>query len=605
MATSNGFRALAANDRTRSLTQNGSLTFTVPDDVGDIAIAGESGPWLRARLASGNYGSATATDSTVMSMMCAPAIHSIAVRWTLESGPLKPEHLVSQGALTSTKLNPLALSSVDAFTLPDVDGPVLYIALDSPTSPTPTNAQDSTAVAERSWPALKKGRTISWHVRPAPPVPPLALTGLVPSGPAPRWQVHGSDGWQDVAVNDGSAGLTRSGIVTLSLKNEPRPWRDSDLDPEARWAWLRILWPEERPAHVIAKLPVGLCINSVAARQSQRLRDELVGSSNGRADQVFTALRTPIVGSVLLQVREGDNDWVTWQEVETLSSSHAASRHFTFDRSTGEIRFGDGLTGRIPPPGANNVCLREYATGGGRRGNVPARAIAKLRSAVPAVESVINLEPANGGLDADDAAQVGDLALAWVRHRDRAICSDDYADLAVKASPEVARAFCVSGRDLTAALPTGAHEPPMQAGVVSCVVVPQSTALRPQPSFDLLATVKTYLDARRTPVGRLVIVGPFYAHVAVKVHVTCRSGYSAHGVVVECERRIALFLHPLNGGSKGRGWAMGQRPHRSDIYGLLAAIDGVETVRGLNFSMEAPAGMPFIVAAGAIDVACE
>jgi hypothetical protein len=61
-------------------------------------------------------------------------------------------------------------------------------------------------------------------------------------------------------------------------------------------------------------------------------------------------------------------------------------------------------------------------------------------------------------------------------------------------------------------------------------------------------------------------------------------------------------MHPLTGGSDGCGWALNQQPHRSDLYGLLDAIDGVDFVQGLSISIDVPPGMPIIVAAGAIEV---
>jgi predicted phage baseplate assembly protein len=415
--------------------------------------------------------------------------------------------------------------------------------------------------------------------------------------------MRSADGWRDTTVNDGSAGLTQSGIVTLTLQDEPGEWRGGTLDPAARkLAWLRIIWPAEQVSRAIPELPIGLTINSVLAQHSQHLTNEIVGSSNGRKNQILKALRTPIIGDVVLQVREVDDDWVTWNEVDTLAASRAESRDFTVDRSTGELRFGDGRFGRIPPPGANNIRLHQYTTGGGSLGNQPVKAIAQMRSAVPAVESVINLEPATGGLDAEDAARVRADASAWLRHRDRAVCGDDFADLALKASPEVARAFCVAERDLGVAAPAAMPESATQPGVVSVIVIPRSTDPSPQPGLALLTTVKDYLDPRRSPAGRLVVVGPTYTRISVRLRVMPTAGWSPEGVAVECKRRIAEFLHPLTGGPDGCGWALGQRPHRSDLYGLLDAIDGVDFVRGLRLSIDAPTGMPIIVVAGTIDV---
>ena len=591
IATTSGFQAIAANDGTQSLTQDGSLVFRVPNDVTAITIAGKAGPWLRARLTSGHYGSMPATDGTAIPVVRAPAVKSLAVQSTLERGPLPPEHLISEGALTRMRIGPPTPSPWDAFPSPDVDGPVLYVGLD---------ALGGTLDARD---VLAKDCVISWHVRPMPPAPPIIVRESSPSSVIPRCQMRNAGGWRDTALHDGSAGLTRSGIVKLTLQDEPGEWLGSTLDPAGRkLAWLRIVWPAEQASRAVRKLPIGLTINSVLARHSQHLSNEIVGSSSGQKDQVFKALRTPIIGDVVLQVREVDDDWVTWNKVDSFGNSGPESRDFTVDPSTGELRFGDSRFGRIPPPGANNIRLHQYATGGGRLGNQPAKAIAQMRSAVPAVESVINLEPATSGLDAEDAARVRAHASAWLRHRDRAVCADDFADVALKASPEVARAFCVAGRDLGMAAPDGVRELETQPGVVSTIVIPWATDPSPQPSLDLLKTVKDYLDARRSPAGRLVIVGPTYTRVSVRLQVMPTAGWSPQGVAVECKRRIAEFLHPLTGGSNGCGWALGQRPHRSDFHGLLDVIDGVDFVRGLSLSIDGPTGMPIIVAAGTIDV---
>jgi predicted phage baseplate assembly protein len=591
IATTNGFQAIAADDGTQSLTQHGALVFTVPNDVAAVAIAGKIGPWLRARLVSGHYGSIPAAEGTSIVVMRAPAIQSLAVRSTLVRGPLRPDHLISCGALTSVQIDPSFPSPIDAFPSPDTGGPALYIGL------------DALGGALSAFDVLAKDVVISWHVRPMPHPPPVILGEPAASALTLRWQVRTAIGWRDTTMVDGSAGLTRSGIVKLTLQDEPAEWLGGTVDPPRRkLAWLRILWPAEPTPDEMPQLPLGLTINSVLAQHSQHLTNEIVGSGSGRKDQVFKALRTPIIGAVVLQVREADDDWVTWNEVETLAASDAESRDFTVDRSTGELRFGDGRFGRIPPPGANNIRLHQYATGGGGVGNQPAKAIAQIRSAVPAVESVINLEPASGGLDAEDAARVRAHASAWLRHRDRAVCADDFAELALKASPEVARAFCIAGADLGVARPGGVREFEIEAGVVSTIVIPRTTDPCPQPSPTLLETVKHYLDARRAPVGRLVIVGPTYTRVSIKLQVAPTAGWSPSSVANECKRRIIEFLHPLTGGPDGCGWALGQRPHQSDLYGLLDGIDGVDFVRGLNLSIAAPTGMPIIVAAGTICV---
>lgn len=590
ISTARGFQSVAAKDGTQSLTQSGSVVFTVRVDVAAATIAGQSGIWLRARLVSGDYGRTSPIDGSGIAVLRAPAIQSIAVQSALERGPMLPESLISWGALTSRRLDPALPSAVDAFPTSEVDGPALYIGLGG------IGVPDARV-------AFEKTRTICWSVRPRLSASPPVLGKTTRRVDAPCWQMRGVAGWRDVSVNDESAGLTRAGIVTLRLPERPEYWADIMLDETAsRLVWLRLIWPAER---AIPLLPLGLSMNSVPAQHSQLLRNEILGSSNGRPDQVFRALRTPIIGEVRLQVREADDDWTDWTEVEALSADQGG-RNFTLNRITGELCFGDGRNGDIPPAGPNNIRLAEYRTGGGRIGNQPAGAITQIRSAVPAVESVTNHEPATGGSDADGRARGGLQAAAWLRHRDRAVCADDFVDLALLSSADVARAFCIPGRDLSLAGPGGETDAATQPGVVSLIIIPHSTDPYPQPGIGLLESVKNYLDLRRTPIGRLVVLGPTYSRANVRIRVAPAPGWPPEEVSATCKRRVAEFLHPLTGGPFGSGWALGQCPHRSDILGLLDAVDGIGLVRGLGLSIDVPTAMPVIIAAGTTDLApCE
>jgi hypothetical protein len=53
-----------------------------------------------------------------------------------------------------------------------------------------------------------------------------------------------------------------------------------------------------------------------------------------------------------------------WAEVPSLGASAPGDRHFTLDRGTGRIRFGDGEHGRRPAAGSRIEA--SYRCGGGR-----------------------------------------------------------------------------------------------------------------------------------------------------------------------------------------------------------------------------------------------
>ena len=583
MHTRRGWVALAAADETLSLTQDGSVSFVVPDDVLALAIGGRSGAWVRARLAAGHYGAPQTVDGIMFP--AAPSIASAIVRAEVEIGPVAPAPLLRAGPLDIVVIDAASTPVHDAFARLDAAGPVLYLGL----------ASHEASVARRTLSMLV-------HAAPAPGRVvwrgPEAGTGAA----LPRWQVLAEEGWSDVSVRDETRGLSRTGLVRLQLGAEPSTWAGSRFDGGRQLAWLRVAWPPGAPLPRLRRLVP----NSVQARQTLRLENEVLGSSNGRPSQAFNALRTPVVGDVVVEVREAfdDEPWTRWLRVDDLDASDSGSRHFTLERSSGCITFGDGKHGRIPPPGPNNIRLREYHAGGGRRGNRPPATVTQLRRAIAYVEGVTNWVPAAGGRDAADAQAVRAGASAWLRHRDRAVCAEDYADLARAASREVARAYCHACRDVSA--PPGSGMP--AAGRVSVVIVPVGDEACPQPSPELLGQVKAHLDARRPPATELVVAGPHYASLRVKAQIRCTAGRSAHEIALACRRCLQAFLHPVNGGERRCGWAPGERPHRSDLVALLGAVEGVERVDALALRVDEPApdeARIALVCAGELEVLAE
>jgi phage tail sheath protein FI len=67
---------------------------------------------------------------------------------------------------------------------------------------------------------------------------------------------------------------------------------------------------------------------------------------------------------VFLQVPD-DGAWTTWSEVADFHDAGPRDRVYTLDRDAGELVFGDGEHGAIPPAGSENI-RATYRYGGGR-----------------------------------------------------------------------------------------------------------------------------------------------------------------------------------------------------------------------------------------------
>src|SRR5207237_5803303 len=82
-------------------------------------------------------------------------------------------------------------------------------------------------------------------------------------------------------------------------------------------------------------------------------------------------LAPPLPKTVELRMRDArDAKWRTWKPLVDFSFAGPSDRVFVVDRDQRQLRFGDGLTGRMPAltAGAPNVELR-YVAGGGTVAN--------------------------------------------------------------------------------------------------------------------------------------------------------------------------------------------------------------------------------------------
>jgi predicted phage baseplate assembly protein len=266
--------------------------------------------------------------------------------------------------------------------------------------------------------------------------------------------------------------------------------------------------------------------------------------------------------------------WVRWRQVPDFYGSGPRDRHYVLDHLTGEIRFGNGQQGMVPPRGRNNIRAALYRTGGGVRGNQPAGVISQLKSTVPYIDGVINLEAAGGGAAQETLERVKERGPRSIRHRNRATTLQDFADLAQLASTDVARVHVLAAEGYD------------NAGRVGLILVPQSTEARPVPSLDLISRVEAYILAHAAPTVDLWLAGPDWVQVTVVAEIVPESLEIADAVETDVSTALQRFLHPLTGGSDGQGWAFGRRPHRSDLYALIESIPGVDYVRTLSVEEE-------------------
>ncbi|HEX8174264.1 MAG TPA: putative baseplate assembly protein [Pyrinomonadaceae bacterium] len=134
-------------------------------------------------------------------------------------------------------------------------------------------------------------------------------------------------------------------------------------------------------------------LNTAPVVQQETISEALFFDGTGKAGQVFKADNfLALYGAVLVQVREHDGRWRDWEQQTSLSSSGPTDAHYKLmpkeSEAILEIEFGNGLSGKIPPEGKENIrlvaCLPEFEAQRlmGRSNGLPGRTFALTHAGV-------------------------------------------------------------------------------------------------------------------------------------------------------------------------------------------------------------------------------
>ncbi len=214
-----------------------------------------------------------------------------------------------------------------------------------------------------------------------------------------------------------------------------------------------------------------------------------------------------------------------------------------------------------------------------------------LKSSIPYLASVTNLEAARGGTDPETMESAKLRAPKVLRARTRAVSAEDFEYLALEASSLVARARCISSATTT-------DEQGTPPGIVRLLLVPVvSESNGPIPSGELELTrsireeVQTYLDERRLLATRLEIASPRYVPVAVTAQIRAKDGSHSRQVADDVEKRLYRYINPVDGGPDGGGWPFGRSLSLPEVYATIQGVADVDYIEEVElFPVDASTG---------------
>lgn len=417
--------------------------------------------------------------------------------------------------------------------------------------------------------------------------------GIDPNNPPYVWEVLGGElgqDWKKIEIDqDTTRGLNVNGHIRMHLPTLLRAERN---DRMAYWVRCRLdLTDTESRYNVspnIKRLRVSSWGGTVTATNVTRMRNAVLGRSDGSPGQKFYLDHTPVVprsNDEYLTVRTEDGREERWREVSDFASSTSTDRHYTIDSNTGEVRLGPALPqrdgtvrryGAIPPKNAL-IIMHAYRFGGGQVGNVAAHTINVLKTAIPYISRVTNRVPAQGGMDIENLENSKLRVPGYLRALSRAVTASDYEYLAQEAAPgRAGRVYCL--------------QPPLtNRGEVQVLVIPHIPRLRGFVSpeslelpADVRENIQAYLDERRLLATRLEVTAPAYQWVETEVRFRVSAHQDFEKVRQTVEAALYTFLNPLVGGSDGKGWPFGRDLFVSDVMAVLLTVPGVNFVRSVK-----------------------
>ena len=227
--------------------------------------------------------------------------------------------------------------------------------------------------------------------------------------------------------------------------------------------------------------------------------------------------------------------WVRWERTGALALCGPDDRNYELDPYTGTVTFGDGIHGRVPPAGMENLLVR-YAFGGGSRGNLPAGAVTGLVGALPRISQIENLTPMSGGTDRLSPERVDAIANKGLRNRGRAAGARDFEEIVALRFPQARHVKCFPGRD-----EKGDYAP----GHVT-VVVESGGADSRRVTDDLCQRVYEELSRRCDCVmlteGRLHVVGSTVITVSSSISVEMADPDQSAATQQEIARRLEELI---------------------------------------------------------------
>lgn len=555
-----------------------NISFQCPDNMAELEFGNQSNYWIRARI--------TQIDNlyTYDASYISPYIEKIYLNYAYEDKYLPVQSYITYNnaeyrnvVIDENKKE----SSIKSFFSIDTKFPSLYIGFDLPPVKGPINIFFSIEnknnmnrqISVMEWEYLSKNET-----------------GFK---------------WKNLKIADETKYMTTNGIISFA--------GPEDFALSSRFGrelyWIRILNLDgnyENDDALYKALTIKeMYINTVEAIQQETILNEVLEKNESGEYKFY---KTPIIKEEIwmdeteslsaseikeLSLKDSnsiniitDSDgnvlkcFVKWIGVEDFFNSSGYDRHYVIDRGFGTLKFGDGNHGKLPVEG-KDVIKSNYRTGGGTTGNLPPYTITELRNPIPFINRAYNPKGADGGAEIEKVEEALNRGAEILKHRNRAVTSEDFESLAKEASRNVAKVKCLPNCNL---------EGKKEMGAISLVIVPQYRFRDNEALYfsEIKKQVEEYILKRCANIAafsnNIFVIPPIYIEISVSVILIVKEIDDIFPAEENAILKLDKFLDTFNGNYDEKGWEIGQYVHESMFFQLLKAVPEVINIEKVAIS---------------------
>ena len=516
---------LDVRDNTINFTQQGVVSFIVPENINSVVINAKDGYWIRAKIISGNYGleeesifdNETQELKTIPETLNPPIISGMNIRYSHQRKDLSECYSLNNYQYENIKFDknrPVYLFKNDY-----VKEDAVFLGFDS---------YLSEQILELYFDVeLSKSFNDNQRVI--------------------EWEILNEGKWQRLKVEDNTNGLSCSGDVKINLPkiNNLESYALHIENYERMWIKIKVKFNALKDSPKINQI----LSNCVVIEQKETYIDEMIANSNGLPDMKFSLQHKNLIGAPVITV--GNEQY---KAVERFIDCGPNDNVFRYNGINADIEFGDGQYGNIPPLGAE-IVAHEYKVTKGVKGNTSQGKISVLKDSINYMDNVENIFISKNGQNGDTIEDLKRLAPNVLNTMKRAVTIDDYEHLTLGFSPYIKKAKCL-----------------FKDGQILMLIM-SADILRDRGFINLtfIDKVEEYLKqvSMVTMIPKVESVNIVDLKIRLKLKYTDDADIPVRSIIEnEILEKTKLFLDPFEG-FKNSGYEIGRTLLKSDIVRIV------------------------------------